>query len=85
MPPILRKILIGIGAFLGGFVVLAGLAVGALFLVDWNAFKGTIAGRAGDSTGRKVEIRGDLNVAVSWRPQVPRWKLLRRRSAPAMR
>jgi hypothetical protein len=50
--------------------VLAGLAIGALFLVDWNAFKGTIAGKAGESTGRKVEIRGDLDVAVSWRPQV---------------
>jgi uncharacterized protein involved in outer membrane biogenesis len=62
--------LIGIGALLGGVVLVTGLAIAALFLVDWNAFKGTIAGKAGASTGRKVEIRGDLNVHVAWRPEV---------------
>ena len=70
MAGILRKVAIGVGALLGGAVLLVGIAIGALFLVDWNAFRDTIAGRASESTGRKVEIRGDLDVHVAWRPQV---------------
>jgi uncharacterized protein involved in outer membrane biogenesis len=70
MAEILRKVAIGVGVFLGGAVLLVGIAIGALSLIDWNSFRDTIAGRASESTGRKVEIRGDLDVALSWRPQV---------------
>jgi len=67
---ILRKVLIGIGATLGALVLVVGLGIAALFFVDWNAFRDNISGRASEATGRKVEIRGDLEVAPSWRPQV---------------
>lgn len=70
MAPALRKMLIGVGVLVAGAAVLVGIAVAALFLVDWNSFRETVAGRASESTGRKVEIRGDLDVVVSWRPQV---------------
>jgi uncharacterized protein involved in outer membrane biogenesis len=66
----MHKILIGGGVLVAGAVVLVSVAIGALFLVDWNSFRKTIAERASATTGRQVEMRGDLDVVISWRPEL---------------
>lgn len=68
--PLLRKILIGFGALIGVVLLLIAVAAVVLFTADWDAFRGEIGGRASNAAGRKVEITGDLDVALSWRPQV---------------
>ncbi|MBY6265926.1 AsmA family protein [Azospirillum sp. 412522] len=57
----MKKILI---AALAGLAVLAGLLLAAPSLIDWNAYKGTIAERVSQATGRQVELRGDVGFTL---------------------
>ena len=57
----MKKILI---AALAGLVVLAGILLAAPSLIDWNAYKGTIAERVSQATGRRVELRGDVGFTL---------------------
>ncbi|AWU93752.1 AsmA family protein [Azospirillum ramasamyi] len=57
----MKKILI---AALAGLVVLAGILLAAPSLIDWNAYKGTIAERVSQATGRQVELRGDVGFTL---------------------
>ncbi|MGE3933443.1 MAG: AsmA family protein [Rhodospirillaceae bacterium] len=66
----LRRIAIAFGVLFGIVVLLVGAAAVWLYTADWNAYRDTIAGRSGGALGRTVAIRGDLDVAPSWRPQV---------------
>jgi len=60
--------------FLIGLVALVVLAVGAALVVpsfiDWNKYKGEIAARALEATGRKLTIAGDLDLAVLPAPRL---------------
>lgn len=57
----MKKILI---AALAGLAVLAGLLLVAPSLIDWNAYKGAIAERVSQATGRQVELRGDVGFTL---------------------
>ncbi len=57
----MKKILI---AALAGLVVLAGILLAAPSLIDWNAYKGSIAERVSQATGRQVELRGDVGFTL---------------------
>lgn len=57
----MKKILI---AALAGLAVSAGLLLAAPSLIDWNAYKGTIAERVSQATGRQVELRGDVGFTL---------------------
>ncbi|CAO3423672.1 AsmA family protein [Azospirillum endophyticum] len=57
----MKKILI---AAVAGLAVLAGLLLAAPSLIDWNAYKGTIAERVSQATGRQVELRGDVGFTL---------------------
>ncbi|CAO3429619.1 AsmA family protein [Azospirillum doebereinerae] len=57
----MRTILIAAGA---GLAVLAGGVLAAPSLIDWNAYKGTIAERVSAATGRTVELRGDIGLTL---------------------
>ena len=57
----MKKILI---AALAGLVVLAGILLAAPSLIDWNAYKATIAERISQTTGRRVELRGDVGFTL---------------------
>lgn len=57
----MKKILI---AALAGLVVLAGILLAAPSLIDWNAYKGAIAERISQTTGRRVELRGDVGFTL---------------------
>ncbi len=57
----MKKILI---AALAGLVVLAGILLAAPSLIDWNAYKGTIAERVSQTTGRQVELRGNVGFTL---------------------
>lgn len=56
-----KKILI---AALAGLAVSAGLLLVAPSLIDWNAYKGAIAERVSQATGRQVELRGDVGFTL---------------------
>jgi len=56
-----KKILI---AALAGLAVSAGLLLAAPSLIDWNAYKGIIAERVSQATGRQVELRGDVGFTL---------------------
>lgn len=56
-----KKILI---AALAGLAVLAGLLLAAPSLIDWNAYKGAIAERVSQATGRQVELHGDVGFTL---------------------
>ncbi|PWC75407.1 AsmA family protein [Azospirillum sp. TSH64] len=57
----MKKILI---AALAGLAVTAGLLLAAPSLIDWNAYKGIIAERVSQATGRQVELRGDVGFTL---------------------
>ncbi|WP_434613300.1 AsmA family protein [Azospirillum sp. B2RO_4] len=57
----MKKILI---AALAGLAVLAGLLLAAPSLIDWNAYKGAIAERVSQATGRQVELHGDVGFTL---------------------
>ncbi|PGH53583.1 hypothetical protein CRT60_27315 [Azospirillum palustre] len=57
----MKKILI---AALAGLAVSAGLLLAAPSLIDWNAYKGIIAERVSQATGRQVELRGDVGFTL---------------------
>lgn len=63
----MKKLLIGVIAFLG---VLAVAAFVAPRFVDWNAYKDDIEARAEKATGRTVTIGGDLHLALLPTPAV---------------
>jgi AsmA family protein len=50
------------------FLAIAGIVF--LHLFDWNRMRPEIAGRLTEATGRTIEIRGDLDLRLSWRPEV---------------
>ena len=57
----MKKILIGAAGLV--LVILAGLLI-VPNLIDWNEYKGEIASKIKDATGRDVSINGDLKISV---------------------
>jgi len=61
----MKKILIGIGAVL--VLLVAAVLVGPSFF-DWNRYKGEIAAKAREATGRDLIIDGDISLSILWTP-----------------
>jgi len=61
----MKKILIGIGALL--VLLVAAVLVGPNFY-DWNRYKGEIAAKAREATGRDLIIDGDISLSILWTP-----------------
>lgn len=57
--------------FLFGFLTLSLVAVSAaLYIVDWNQYRDTLAGLVSERLGVRVELAGDLNLSLLPRPTV---------------
>lgn len=53
--------------------IVSGLALAGVVLIvlwDWNWFKAPIERRVSAATGRELQIRGDLDVDLGWRPRI---------------
>ncbi len=53
--------------------IVGGIALALAVLIilwDWNWFKGPIERRVSEATGRELQIRGDLDVDLGWRPRI---------------
>ncbi|MGH6960945.1 MAG: AsmA family protein, partial [Dongiaceae bacterium] len=61
----MKKILIGIGVLLA--LLVAAVLVGPSFF-DWNSYKGEIAAKAREATGRDLTIDGDISLSILWTP-----------------
>jgi uncharacterized protein involved in outer membrane biogenesis len=61
----MKKVLIGIGVLLVLLVV--AVLVGPSFF-DWNSYKGEIAAKAREATGRDLAIDGDISLSILWTP-----------------
>lgn len=57
----MKKLLLGIVVLL---VVLGGSVVFVPPMIDWNEYKGVIAEKAMAAAGRRLEIRGDINIEL---------------------
>jgi len=60
-------------------IALAGLTVALVvffaFVFNWNMLRGVINDRASAASGQDIEIRGDLDVDLSWTPRVTAEKI----------
>jgi uncharacterized protein involved in outer membrane biogenesis len=58
----------------GGLVALVVLVIGGTFVwlstVDWNQYKGLIAEKAKEATGRELQIKGDLKPVLGLSPKL---------------
>src|SRR5262244_1839918 len=61
----MKKILVGIGVIFALLLVAA--LVGPSFY-DWNRYKGEIAAKAREATGRDLTINGDISLSILWTP-----------------
>jgi uncharacterized protein involved in outer membrane biogenesis len=61
----MKKVLIGIVVLL---VLLVGGALAAPSFIDWNSYKGEIAAKAREATGRELSIDGDISLSLLWTP-----------------
>lgn len=69
MPAVKRAVKI-FAYVLGSIGILAVAGVVVLLSIDWNALRPAINERASSASGREVAIRGDLDVNLSWRPEI---------------
>src|SRR5262245_41985224 len=61
----MKKILVGLGVIFALLLVAA--LVGPSFY-DWSSYKGEIAAKAREATGRDLTIGGDISLSILWTP-----------------
>ena len=66
----MRRIWIGIGVLMGLAIILVIAGLIAIWNIDWNDYKDPIADAARDATGRRLDLSGDLSLAIGLRPGI---------------
>jgi uncharacterized protein involved in outer membrane biogenesis len=66
----MRRILIGVCALVGLAIILGIAAFIAIRSIDWNEYKGLVADAAREATGRRLDLSGDLSLAIGLRPGI---------------
>jgi hypothetical protein len=66
----MRRLWIGLGVLLGLLLVLVLAGYIVLRSIDWNRYKEPIAQIVYESTGRRLDLSGDVSVAIGLRPGI---------------